>query len=47
MTPMSAYERMIIHALFTNDPNIMTESEGMGKNRHIILKYREATTIEQ
>ncbi len=40
MTPMTAYERMIIHSLFTDDPEITTESEGMGKTRHIILKYK-------
>lgn len=40
MTPMSAYERMIIHALFSEDPEITTRSEGMGKTRHIILAYK-------
>lgn len=40
MTPMNAYERMIIHALFTDDPDIITESEGVGKTRRVVLKYR-------
>jgi len=42
MTPMNAYERMIIHAMFSEDPEVTTESEGMGKIRHVILKYRGA-----
>lgn len=41
MTPMSAYERMIIHSMFSEDKNITTESEGLGANRHIILRYKE------
>lgn len=41
MDPMSAYERMIVHAEFTNTPDIETSSTGVGKNRHIILKYTE------
>ena len=39
MSPMNAYERMIVHATFSTDPNIATESVGEGKVRHIILKY--------
>lgn len=41
LTPMNAYERMVIHAMFTDDPEVTTESEGFGKTRHIVLKYRE------
>jgi spoIIIJ-associated protein len=39
MDPMSPYERMIIHALFSSDPNITTESIGENKDRRIVLKY--------
>jgi len=39
MNPMNAYERMIVHALFTNDSTITTESEGEGKFRRVVLKY--------
>ena len=39
MPPMSAYERMIIHTVFQNDPDIETESQGSGATRHIVLKY--------
>lgn len=40
LSPMSSYERMIIHALFAEDPDIATESEGEGKFRRIIIKAR-------
>ncbi len=41
MRPMSPYERMLIHELFSDDPEIVTESQGEGKFRHIVLKYVE------
>lgn len=41
LSPMNAYERMIIHAMFTDDPDITTESEGTGLMRRVILKYKE------
>ena len=41
MTPMTAYERMIIHSMFSEDSEIATESEGVGKARHIVLKYAQ------
>lgn len=42
MEPQSAYERLVVHELFAEDPEIQTVSEGEGKFRHIILKYRSA-----
>lgn len=42
MTPMSAYERMIIHSMFSEDKNITTESEGFGATRHVVLRYKES-----
>lgn len=39
LNSMSAYERMVIHALFTNDPHIETSSIGEGKFRRVVLKY--------
>lgn len=39
LSPMSAYERMLIHELFAEDPEIKTESAGEGKFRHVVLKY--------
>ncbi len=41
MDPMSSYERMIVHAQFTEVPDITTESSGYGKDRRVILKYTE------
>jgi spoIIIJ-associated protein len=40
MSPMSPYERLVVHELFSDDPEIKTESEGQGKFRHIVLKYK-------
>lgn len=40
MSPMSSYERLVVHELFAEDPEIETRSEGEGKFRHIVLKYR-------
>jgi spoIIIJ-associated protein len=42
MDPMSPYERLVVHELFAEDPEIKTVSEGEGKFRHIVLKYRSA-----
>lgn len=41
LSPMSSYERMLVHELFADDPEIKTESLGEGKFRHIVLKYVE------
>jgi spoIIIJ-associated protein len=43
MSPMNAYERMVIHAMFSNDPEVTTESDGEGKVRHVVLRYRTTT----
>jgi spoIIIJ-associated protein len=45
MDPMSSYERMIVHAEFTMTPDIMTESSGFGKERHLVLKYTETKVL--
>jgi len=41
MDPMSSYERMIVHAEFTETPDIVTESAGFGRERHVIIKFSE------
>lgn len=46
LEPMSSYERMFVHALFTDNPNIKTESVGMGKDRHLTIKYVETIPEE-
>lgn len=42
MEPMTSYERLVVHELFAEDPEIKTESAGEGKFRHIVLKYAKA-----
>lgn len=42
MNPMSPYERLVVHELFSDDPDIQTESHGEGKFRHIVLKYKNS-----
>lgn len=46
LEPMSSYERMFVHALFTDNPNIKTESIGEGKERRLTLKYVEVIPEE-
>lgn len=41
MDPMSSYERMIVHAEFTDIPDIVTESAGVGRDRKVVIKYTE------
>ena len=44
MDPMSSYERMIVHAEFTETPDISTDSTGLGKERRVIIRYTENKT---
>ena len=37
MKPMSSYERKIVHDL-VSDAGLVSESEGEGKDRHIVVK---------
>ena len=39
LTPMSAYERLIIHTTLQEAPNIKTESQGEGRSRRVVIKY--------
>lgn len=39
LTPMSSYERLIIHTTLSEAPNIKTESQGEGRNRRIVIRY--------
>lgn len=41
MDPMSSYERMIIHSEFSEVPDIQTESAGVGRDRRVVIKYKE------
>ena len=47
MSPMSSYERMVVHELFAEDQEIKTESQGEGKVRHVVLRYVEQGTAPQ
>lgn len=42
LTPMSAYERLIIHTTLQDAPNVKTESQGEGRNRRVVIKYSAA-----
>ena len=39
LSPMSAYERLIVHSALQNAPNVKTESQGEGKTRRVVIKY--------
>ena len=47
MDPMSSYERMIVHTLFQDSPDIKTESVGVGDSRHVVLMYVEPPSNEK
>ena len=40
LTPMSSYERLIIHTALSDAPNIKTESQGEGRNRRVVIRYQ-------
>lgn len=40
LAPMPAYERRIIHAELSKRTDIITESQGEGKDRHIVIKAK-------
>jgi len=42
MSPMSSYERMIVHSTFSDYPDIVTESRGEGRERRVFLIYKES-----
>ena len=39
LSPMSAYERLIIHTALQGAPNVKTESQGEGRSRRVVIKY--------
>lgn len=44
MDPMSSYERMIVHSEFTETKDIVTESTGSGRDRHVTIRFSESKT---
>jgi spoIIIJ-associated protein len=41
--PMPPHERRIVHEFLSGMPDIQTESEGTGPNRHIVIRYVESS----
>lgn len=41
LTPMSSYERLIVHTVLADAPNVKTESQGEGRNRRVVIKYAQ------
>lgn len=41
LPPMNAYERRLVHVEITTHPELKTESVGLGKDRHVIIKHLE------
>lgn len=39
MSPMSAYERLIVHTTLQGAPNVKTESQGEGRGRRVVIRY--------
>ncbi len=43
LSPMSGYERLIIHTTLQGAPNVKTESQGEGRNRRVVIRYTAGT----
>ena len=41
LEPMSAFERRIIHLTLANDPDIGTESNGIGEARKVVIMFKQ------
>lgn len=39
LSPMSAYERLIVHTTLADSPNVKTESQGEGRSRRVVIRY--------
>ena len=39
LSPMSAYERLIVHTALQDEPHVVTESKGEGRSRRVVIKY--------
>jgi len=42
LDPMSSYERMLVHSMLADESNLITESEGEGRARRVVIKYSES-----
>ena len=45
LTPMSAYERLIVHTTLAEATDIKTESQGEGRNRRVVIKFYESDIV--
>jgi spoIIIJ-associated protein len=43
LEPMPPYERLMVHSFLADAKDITTESVGIGKDRHVVVKYQENT----
>ncbi|MFP4022496.1 MAG: protein jag [Candidatus Paceibacterota bacterium] len=41
LDPMNPMERRFVHSLFSNDPGVMTESKGTGRDRRVVVKVKK------
>ncbi len=39
LSPMTAYERLIVHTTLQDTPNVKTESQGEGRSRRVVIRY--------
>jgi spoIIIJ-associated protein len=39
LSPMSAYERLIVHTTLQDAPHVKTESLGEGRSRRVVIRY--------
>lgn len=42
---MPPYDRRIVHEFLANLPDIVTESNGEGRERHVVVRYKEPETL--
>jgi len=43
LTPMSSYERLIVHTTLADMDDVKTESHGDGRNRRVVIRYVNVT----
>ena len=41
LPPMSSYERLVVHSLFSDVPDVVTESFGEGRFRRVTVKHTD------
>lgn len=46
LEPMNSFERRIIHSTLNESKDVMTESEGEGSERHVVIKLKEKSTSQ-